>query len=415
MAYATLGVSYVNIGENKLGIESVKSANAVKDRATEKERFYIEAHMQDQVNGNFEKAREVYEQWLKVYPRDTIPMDNMAVGYSTTGDYEKMLAVTITARQLNPTDTFAYMWNAMAYMALGRFDEARAVAEEADTKKIDGLLIHILEYQLAYMKSDTAGMQKALDKVKSTGDEPILMMAKASGEAAQGRAKAAVASYEEARAMALSRGMKGYGALLQAIGGTQQANLGNCAEAKLLINESLAELPDGRNRGFASIGLAKCGDAATAQKLIDADLKDNPENTIQKQFYPLVQALNLLQKGNGAAAVAALEPARVHEKVGVNGGLPTYWMLYLRGLAYLQMKDADKALNEFKTILDHPGWGPTSELRPLAQLGVARAYVVKGDVAKAKTAYQDFLGMWKDADGDVPVLVEAKKEYGKLG
>jgi len=148
--------------------------------------------------------------------------------------------------------------------------------------------------------------------------------------------------------------------------------------------------------------------------LIDEDMKDNPENTVQRQFYPLVQALADLQKRNGVAAVAALEPARAYEKAGGYGNVPSYWVLYLRGQAYLQMKEADKALGELQKIMDHPGWAPVSELRPLAQLEMARAYAMKGDSAKAKSAYQDFFAMWKDAEGDVPVSVAAKMEYGKL-
>jgi outer membrane protein assembly factor BamD (BamD/ComL family) len=88
--------------------------------------------------------------------------------------------------------------------------------------------------------------------------------------------------------------------------------------------------------------------------------------------------------------------------------------MYVRGLAYLQLHDGAKAVAEFERILDNPGINPLSVFVPLARLNLARAYVLRGDNAKARTAYQDFLALWKDADPDVPVLLQAKSEYAKL-
>jgi eukaryotic-like serine/threonine-protein kinase len=53
-------------------------------------------------------------------------------------------------------------------------------------------------------------------------------------------------------------------------------------------------------------------------------------------------------------------------------------------------------------------------LFPLAYVGIARAYVLQGDRAKARAAYQDFFALWKDADPDIPILKEARAEYAKL-
>ena len=88
--------------------------------------------------------------------------------------------------------------------------------------------------------------------------------------------------------------------------------------------------------------------------------------------------------------------------------------MYLRGKAYLRLKRGAEAAAEFQKILDHRGWGPISYLYPLAHLGLARAAALTGDVAGSRKAYQDFLTMWKDADADLPILIEAKKEYGVL-
>ena len=86
----------------------------------------------------------------------------------------------------------------------------------------------------------------------------------------------------------------------------------------------------------------------------------------------------------------------------------------MRGQAYLQLKQGAQAAAEFQKIIDHRGWDVTSPLWPLAHLGLARASVLQSDATKAKQMYDEFFRLWKDADADLPVLIEAKKEYEKL-
>ena len=167
---------------------------------------------------------------------------------------------------------------------------------------------------------------------------------------------------------------------------------------------------------MAALALAQCGDLANAQKLLAAEDKLRPQDTLlHKVFIPISEALGNLQRGSAAAAVSVLEESRPYEMgAGPGAGRPVYRALYTRGLGYLQMKDGAKAASEFQKILDHRGLSAMSDLIPLAQLNLGRAYVLLGDMAKARTAYQDFLAMWKDAEPDVPVLREAKAEYAKL-
>jgi hypothetical protein len=87
---------------------------------------------------------------------------------------------------------------------------------------------------------------------------------------------------------------------------------------------------------------------------------------------------------------------------------------YIRGQAYVAAKNGTAAVVEFQKFLDHRGIVLNFPLGALAHLGLARAYALSGDTGKAKTAYQDFFGLWKDADPDIPILKEAKAEYAKL-
>ncbi len=123
---------------------------------------------------------------------------------------------------------------------------------------------------------------------------------------------------------------------------------------------------------------------------------------------PLVRAELEIQRGNRTQAIQMLQAVSRYESVSF------YHQNYLRGQAYLGERNGAEAAREFQTILDHRGWSPLSPLYPLAHLGLARAAVLQGDTAKATKEYQDFLALWKDADADLPILIEAKKEYEKL-
>ncbi|MEQ1473866.1 MAG: hypothetical protein ABLQ96_08590, partial [Candidatus Acidiferrum sp.] len=164
----------------------------------------------------------------------------------------------------------------------------------------------------------------------------------------------------------------------------------------------------------AALAFALIEDSAQSQKLITQLEKDYPaDTTVKYSVIPAVQALNLLKRNKAAEAVTALEAGRKYQ-LGHPASYGTYWVIYTRGLAYLQLRDGNKSAAEFQKVLDHRGLNAMNVLIPLSQLGLGRAYAQQGDTAKARGAYQDFFALWKDADPDVPVLLAAKAEYAKL-
>jgi serine/threonine protein kinase/Flp pilus assembly protein TadD len=413
MAHATLGVAYGNQFEGKQAEESIKKAFALKERASERERLYISAHYYDEVSGELEKTIETYEQWRQTYSRDSTPLDNLALASRSVGQHEKALAAASEAVRLDPKDTYAYANLARSYLSLNRLDEARAVAEQAAAQKLGSRGTHHILFSLAFLRGDQASMEREVSGAKGTANEPILLGAKA--EAAQGRLKLARETDHQAESSANGNGMKEYGAILKAAAAIRSANYGDCITARAEASASLAEVPDGWNRDPTALALAQCGDITTAEKLIAALDKEHPEDTLLHAIsIPIVRAFAELQRGNAAAAVAGLEAGRPYELGAGPGGPPAYRLVHVRGLVYLRMKDGEKAAAEFQKILDRRGIAPTSELIPLSQLNIGRAYALRGDVGKARTAYQDFLALWKDADADVPILKEAKAEYAKL-
>jgi eukaryotic-like serine/threonine-protein kinase len=417
LAYATMGVAYGNNAETKAAEENLKKAFALKDRATAPERLYIQAHYYDTVTGELDKTIDTYETWVRTYPRDSTPLDNLGLAYIATGEFEKTLALSKQALEADPTDSYAREHAVYAYLSLNRFDEARAVAEETITKKLDSGPVHIHLFDLAFLKGDPAGMDRQLAWGKtSKGSEgaPFLLARKEASEGFLGKMRSAQDWRAQAETSAHAAGMKEFAALLTAHVGVRQAFYGDCAAAKKSVQASLAEVPDGDNRRFAAFALAQCGDPLAAKKLIEAESKTHPlDSMLQGIFVPLAAALSAVQRNDAPAALAALEPARRFELSGQPPNAP-YAILYLRGTTYLLSKEPTKAEAEFQKILDFRGRMAVSELIPLSQLQLARAYAMQNDRAKARTAYQDFLAMWKGADPDIPVLKEAKAEYAKM-
>jgi predicted Zn-dependent protease len=190
--------------------------------------------------------------------------------------------------------------------------------------------------------------------------------------------------------------------------------VGNNGLARQQAAEVLAKSDDRDSRAIAAQDLAQTGDTTRAQKLADGLAREFPKNTLLNNAYlPLTKALIHLQRNEPMKAIEALEATKPYEF----GGAPTgtgYWPVYLRGEALLKLKDGANAAIEYQRILDRRGVDPTSLLYPLSRLGLGRAYALRGDMAKAQTAYQDFFAIWKDADLDVPILIQAKAEYAKL-
>ncbi|HJZ68556.1 MAG TPA: hypothetical protein VKF81_10575, partial [Blastocatellia bacterium] len=159
----------------------------------------------------------------------------------------------------------------------------------------------------------------------------------------------------------------------------------------------------------SSLALAVCGGVAQAQLLVDELRKEYPQFTIVNEIWlPPIRAALELNRGSAAQALTELQAASRYEAAG------EYWPQYVRGLANLKLGKGTEAALEFQKIIDHRGQAALSPLFPLAHLGLARAAALQGDATTTRKAYQDFFAFWKDADSDIPVLIEAKKEYERL-
>ena len=414
MAYATLGVAYSNLGEREQASDYLKKAFELKERASEREKLYISAHYYEFVTGQFEKTIEVYESWNEIYPRDTIPLDNLALAYSEIGQHEKALANASEAMRLDPKDRFAYQNVVIAYEALNRHDEAKAIAEQAIAQNVDSFGVHMVLYGIAFMRGDAAGMQREIAWAAGKPDEPYMIFGEGMAEYALGRAHRARETATRATNLAQRQGLKEAAAIVRAVVALWEAELGNIQEARQEASEALRISPSRFARVASAVVLARSGDTNRAEKILQELAKESPLDTLLNNVtLPVAGAIVEIQRNNPAKAVTLLAAASPYE-LGVGFPAVGYWPNWIRGQAYMLAGDGVKAGVEYQKILDHRGIQPVSPLYAMARLGLGRAYVLQGETTKARTAYQDFLALWKDADPDIPILKQAKEEYEKL-
>jgi tetratricopeptide (TPR) repeat protein len=200
-------------------------------------------------------------------------------------------------------------------------------------------------------------------------------------------------------------------AAYQAEAALREVESGNRERALADTDAAMKLAPNRDVRTVAALVPARAGDTAAAEKLAAELDKTFPLRTlIQRYWLPTIRAAVALQRKDPSRALELLQAASAIELGGGGNLLP----VYLRGEAYLMLNDGNRAAAEFQKFLDHRGLVGNFPWGALARLGLARAYVLKGDTAKAKSAYKDFLTLWKEADPDIPIFKQAKAEYAKL-
>ena len=176
VAYASLGVVYGNLGQASLAAENIKKAYALRDRVSDREKYRISALYYDSVTGELEQETQVYELWAKSYPQDSVPPGNLGYIYGQLGQYDKSLAATLEAQRLSQ-DATGYSNLADIYIELNRIDEAQKTIEDAQKHNRAGDFLHLAIYQLAFLKGDTAEMERQVGwAAGKPGSEDFLLV-----------------------------------------------------------------------------------------------------------------------------------------------------------------------------------------------------------------------------------------------
>jgi tetratricopeptide (TPR) repeat protein/predicted Ser/Thr protein kinase len=421
LAYAMLGRVYGDIGESDMASDYSRKAYGLRDRTSEAEKYLITASFHIAVTGDMEKVEQNCELWVQTYLRSDIARTFLSgIIYPPLGKYEKAVEEGKEAVRLNPDFPVSYDVLMASEIALNRLDEAKATYGKAVQRKLDaGSFLHIPPYQLAFLQNDAAGMAKQV--IWSAGKPGIgdeLLSLEADTAAYFGGLRKAREFSRQAMDLAEHEKEKEAAATYSVLSGLREALFGNAEEARRDANLA-RKLSAGRDVQYgAALALSYAGDNTQAKASIDGLSKRFPNDTlVQFNYLPTLRAESVLSRENASEALESLLATTPYEcgmTTSSSFGWTAMYPVYVRGEAYLAAHKASEAAAEFQKILDHRGIVLNEPIGALAHLGLARAYVLQGDTAKARAAYQDFFMLWKDADPDIPILVAAKAEYAKL-
>jgi len=421
LAYAMLGFMYGNVGESDVDASYARKAYELRDRASEAERYFISAHFHIAVTGDMQKAEQFCQLWIQAYPRAAeIPHTFLSgIILPVFGQYERAVQEAAEAVRLNPDFSISRRLLVAGYIGVDRLDEAKAAYEVALQRKLRHPFFHVDLYGIAFLENDKAAMaQQVAWSAGQPGIEDELLSLEADTAAYSGQLRAAREFSRRAMDSAERAEEKETAATYSAMSGLREALFGNSVEARRRAALAV-ERSTGRDAQYgAALVLAYAGDDKQAQKLTDDLGKRFPEDTlVQFNYLPTLRAKLAVNRENASGGVEILRAATPYElgmTISSTYGWNSLHPVFVRGEAYLAAHQGNEAAAEFQKILNHRGVVLNQPIGALAHLGLARAYVLQRDTAKARTAYQDFLTLWKDADPDIPILKQAKAEYAKL-
>ena len=417
MAYLQLGESYQPQGELTLAAENTRKAYELRERTSDHEKLSISAFYEIVVTGNSQAALRAYELLAQTYPHDESAEVYLWFIHTAFGDYDKANTAAERGFKINPDSSNNYVSLVYCDQWLNRLDQAKATVEQSRSNKLDSPWFPIILYVVDFLQNDTAGMaQQAAAAMGIPGVEDQMLFLESETAAHGGQFGKARDLTRQAADSARRAQEKETAAEYQGHNSLREALVGEAAWAKEDAQSALAEIKGKHGEGFSAIACALAGDAANSNRLIDDLTKRFPQDTvIQSQYLPMARAALALNRGDAAAAVATLSSASAYEFGHTNDDFTfALYPVYLRGEAYLVARNGTAAAGEFQKILDHSGIVGNEPIGALAHLGLGRAYALSSDSTKAKTAYQDFFALWKNADPDVPILKEARTEYAKL-
>ena len=420
-AWAILGRLYGDIGQEQSSAESTAKAYQFRGHASDHERFFIDASYEMQVTGNLEKAEQTCETWAQIYPNDAGSYGFRAgLILRVFGQYEKAIENAEHLVAIHPDFALAYHFVALNDIALGRYKHAQQISKYAANRNLHSPYYALDQFRLAFLAADKAAVERVVTTdEKMPGSEEMLAGQRASSLAFHGQLEKAREVSEASVNFMRQSGRQEAAARSQSGAALREAFLGNREDAKRLASAALS-LSKGRDAEYgAAFALALSGDANQAKALAD-DLKTRfPEDTsVRFHYVPTVRALLALHRHDAAKAIELLQ-ANVPYELGspqssFSGFYGVLYPVYVRGLAYLALHRGEAAAGEFRKILDHPGTVVNDPIGSLAHLQLGRAYAQSGDVMRAKTAYEDFLTLWKGADQGLTILKQAQLEYARL-
>jgi tetratricopeptide (TPR) repeat protein len=409
MAQAVLSGVYANTGRSADAPALSRRAFELRDRVSERERFFISWRYYVDAAQSWDKALELAQSWTTTYRKDAFAFNSLGIAFGAFGRHGEAVDSFREALRIDARFTPPYGNLAGSLIALNRFGEAKSLLDTG-ARGIDAASLRRAAHLLAFLDGDAAAMTAERDFTNVAASPESSLVWPARTSVFSGRVRAAHDLFQRAAETVRRNGSRELAAQWTMEDAESHAIAGQCPEA---LRESSAGLELSRDNFTlerAGRTLALCG-AAGADTLSSELATRFPAATLTARIQlPVIAAELALQHGDAARALQLLDPVKPYDRAPSS----EFWPAYLRGQAYLKANDGRGAAEQFRSIVDHRGAAPTSALYPLAHLGLARASVMTGDVALARGAYETLFSVWKDADSELQPLGEARAEYARL-
>jgi eukaryotic-like serine/threonine-protein kinase len=414
MAYVALAADEVGLDDHAASIVAAKKAFELRDRVTVPVRFNIEDIYYAQVTGQEDKDYAILTQWVRLFPDDFIGHNNLARTSQRLGLPDQSLAEAREAARLFPSP-WSYWGVIDRAISTDRLDDAKAVFREADTRKFDSTPLRALRALLAFLQGDESTMEQQWKwAAGKPGADHILLVGRANGEAYQGHFSTYRDFADQAAGLAVRNGDSSDVSSYDEGLALQSQEVGKLSWARQAVGKALGMTQTPSTNSALALALARTGEIEQAQSLVDKINHDAPLNTlVQNYTLPTIRAAIKLQSHNPSEAIQLLRPT-VKYDLSSTDGFNSLYPAYLRGEAYLQLREGRLAADEFQKLLDHPGLVGRNVIGALSRLQMARAQKLLGNRASALESYEDFLAIWRTADTDLPVFQQARAEYAAL-
>jgi eukaryotic-like serine/threonine-protein kinase len=411
MAHAQLSAVYANTGQSALAPAYSQRAFELRDRVSERERFFISWRYYRDAVQSWDRALQLAQSWTAAYPREAFAFNSLGTALLRFGEFDQSVGPFREAIRLDAKFVPAYGNLAASLLALDRLTEARAVLQDAADKHLDFAGARRLSYLLAFVQGDSAMMAQELEASLGLGETNAAHGWQAHASAFEGRVRQAHESFGRGIQMSRQGHFNEVAGQLAIEDAETQANVGQCAEVRSEVATGLALTRDNTALEHASRTLALCGAEREALDLSNELAKRFPDATLTNRLaLPVTAATIALARGDAERTIELLEPVKRFD----HAPSAEFWPAYLRGQAYLRLKNGAAAAAEFRKVVEHRGEVPASMLYPLSYLGLARAAALSNDTATARTSYDRFLTLWKGADPQLHPLLEARNEAAAL-
>jgi Tfp pilus assembly protein PilF len=411
MAQALLSGVYANTGQTAEAPAFSRRAFELRDRVSERERFFISWRYYIDAAQAWDKALELGVSWTRTYPREAFAFNSLGLASAAFGQHDRAIAAFREAVRIDPKFVPPHRNLTGSLIALNRFEEAQSLLRQAAAAGIESTGLREMAYLLAFLLNKSPASARELNPAGGAQEAMWSSHSEARISAFSGRLRAAHELFQRSVQVAVREDFHELGARWTLEDAESHATAGQCGEARREITAGLELGRDNFTLERASRTLALC-DAASEASSLSAELANRfPNATLTARIQlPAIAAALAIRRAEPARALELLDSVKPYD----HAPAAEFWPAYLRGLAYLQSKDGRSAVVQFQSILDHRGEAPTSPLYPLAHLGLARAAVLEGDVDQARKAYDGFFSLWNGADSSLQPLQQARAEYARL-